>query len=134
MPMLCPAASCDQRWKPIVRLSVLLAIWGCVALSNPAGMVLEDNSLIRPYLPYVWFGAYLALPSLLAIWVALVQQRPIVRVLQVLGVAALLGTIASWGPGVSFFVGYLAALLGSLEVVRSCGFELARGNGNIPSG
>ena len=83
---------------PLVRagvLSTMAVCWLCVVAANPAGMPLNTNSLFLVYWPYVWIGAYLALPCLLAVWLALVEQPLIVRLVQVGSVAALMGFVAT---------------------------------------
>ena len=81
-----------------ILLGMLIGLWAYVSVAlNPAGTPLREDSLLAAYGPYTWFGAYLALPCLFAVWAALAQQPLTVRLPRAMGCAALLGLMGTWG-------------------------------------
>ena len=93
----CPSPAKNRTLRGIF-VAVLVVLWayGSVAL-NPMGTPAEGSTILTALGPFVWIGAFCALPCLLAIWAALAKQRLTVRLPRVAGVAALMGLMATWG-------------------------------------
>ncbi len=96
--------SVDRRtpvMTPTLRRSILgmlTGLWAYVSVAlNPLGTPLRGDTLLANSGPYMWFGAYLALPCLFAIWVALAKQPLTVRLPRAVAFAALLGLMGTWG-------------------------------------
>jgi hypothetical protein len=84
----------------------------------------------------VWAMCFVAL-GLAALWAALGKVRPLGRGTVVLVLSPLLGAFFAFGAGappqgwayiILTMLLYAALLLGSLLVVRSCGYRLVRGS------
>jgi hypothetical protein len=73
-------------------------MWAYVSVAfNSIGTPVDDETLFSGLGFYIWIGAFWALPCLLAVWAALASQSLTIRLPRVVGLAALLGLMHTWG-------------------------------------
>ena len=126
-----------------LRFSIrdLMLFTASVALLSAGARVLQDTPRRMILLMTVWAMCFVAV-GLAALWAAPGKVRPLGRGTVVLVLSPLFGAFFAFGAGappqgwayiILTMLLYAALLLGSLLVVRSCGYRLLRGAAS-PSG
>jgi hypothetical protein len=129
-------SSRSESWRPQFSIRALMTHTAVVALLSTAVRALKG--IPGPFslgLMVLWSLCFVAL-GLLALWAALGEARPSGRMPVILALSPMLGACFAyaadahrdgWVYIILIMLLYPAVLLGSLLVVRSCGYRLMRG-------